>query len=90
MDTSDNSNSDELPQSASPQNPAEIHPAESQPAEELPGVSSPQPSLMAEFLEFLKHNKKWWLLPLLLSLLVLGLLVFLSGSGALVFLYPLG
>jgi len=57
---------------------------------EIPGIDSPQPSLVAEFFEFLKHNKKWWLAPLLISLLILGLLVVLSGSGAFVFLYPLG
>ena len=39
-------------------------------------------SLAAEFWDFLKHNKKWWLLPILIVVLALGALVFLSGSGA--------
>ena len=38
---------------------------------------------------FLKHNKKWWLLPLLLALLLLGLLVVLSGTGLAPFIYTL-
>jgi len=46
-------------------------------------------SLAGEFLEFLKHNKKWWLLPIILILLGLGLLVLLSSSAAAPFIYPL-
>lgn len=46
-------------------------------------------SLVREFLDFLKHNKKWWLLPVLVILLGLGLLIFLSGTAAAPFIYPL-
>jgi hypothetical protein len=46
-------------------------------------------SLVGEFFIFLKHNKKWWLLPILLLLLALGLLVILSGSSIAPFIYPL-
>ena len=46
-------------------------------------------SLVGEFMEFLKHNKKWWLLPILLILLGLGLLVLLSSSAVAPFIYPL-
>ena len=45
--------------------------------------------LVAEFWEFLKHNKKWWLLPILIVIGVLGLLVFLAGTGLAPFVYPL-
>jgi len=39
---------------------------------------------------FMKQNKKWWLLPLLVTLLVFGLLIFLSGSSCLApFIYTL-
>ena len=44
-------------------------------------------SLVSEFWDFLKHNKKWWLLPIILVVLALGALVFLSGSGAAPFIY---
>ena len=38
----------------------------------------------------MKQNKKWWLLPLLLTLLVFGLLIFLSsGTGLAPFIYTL-
>jgi len=46
-------------------------------------------SLPAEFWYFLKHNKKWWLLPILITLLILGLLVLLGGTAIAPFIYPL-
>jgi hypothetical protein len=48
-----------------------------------------RPSLLAEFLYFLRYNKKWWLLPILIALLLLGLLVLLGGSAIAPFIYPL-
>ena len=48
---------------------------------------SPSPSLLAEFWEFLRHNKKWWLLPILIVLMLFGVLIFLSGTGAAPFIY---
>lgn len=47
------------------------------------------PGLVAEFWDFLKHNKKWWLTPIVLALLLLGLLVLLGGSSAAPFIYTL-
>jgi hypothetical protein len=43
----------------------------------------------AEFLDFLGENKKWWLLPILLIMILFSALVFLSGSGAAPFIYTL-
>ncbi len=48
-----------------------------------------RPSLIAEFWGFLGHNKKWWLLPIIFLLLVLGLLVLMSSSALAPFIYPL-
>jgi len=45
------------------------------------------PTLLGEFWEFLCHNKKWWLLPILIVLLVFGVLIVLSGTGAAPFIY---
>ena len=45
--------------------------------------------LVAEFWDFLKHNKKWWLLPILLVIVLLSALVVLSATGAAPFIYPL-
>jgi hypothetical protein len=48
-----------------------------------------QPGIVAEFIDFLAHNKKWWLLPILLVVGLLGLLAIFAGSGAAPFIYTL-
>lgn len=45
--------------------------------------------IVGEFTDFLLHNKKWWLTPIVLVLLLVGLLVVLSGTGAAPFIYTL-
>ncbi len=46
-------------------------------------------SLVGEFWHFLKHNKKWWLLPIVLVLLLLGAIVLLAGTSAAPFIYTI-
>jgi hypothetical protein len=46
-------------------------------------------SFLRELWEFVKHNKKWWLLPTLAVILLLGLLVLLSGTSLAPFIYSL-
>jgi hypothetical protein len=48
-----------------------------------------RPSLLADFWMFLKTNKKWWLLPILIVLGLLGALVLLSSTAIAPFIYPL-
>ena len=48
-----------------------------------------QPGFFREFLSFLAHNKKWWMIPLVMMILLLGLLVMLGGTGAAPFIYTL-
>ncbi len=48
-----------------------------------------QPGLAAEFIDFLAHNKKWWLLPILLVVGLVGLLAVFAGTGAAPFIYTL-
>ena len=38
---------------------------------------------------FLRHNKKWWLMPILVVLLLFGLLLMASGSAVAPFIYTL-
>jgi hypothetical protein len=45
--------------------------------------------IIGEFLSFLKHNKKWWLGPIVLVLVLLGVLLILWGTGAAPFIYTL-
>ena len=46
-------------------------------------------SLVREFWDFLKHNKKWWLTPIILVFLLVGALVMLSATGVGPFIYAL-
>jgi hypothetical protein len=45
--------------------------------------------LIGEFWGFLKHNKKWWLLPILVVLLAVGILAVLVATPAAPFIYTL-
>ncbi|MFM8479223.1 MAG: DUF5989 family protein [Planctomycetaceae bacterium] len=47
------------------------------------------PSIVREFAAFLRAEKKWWLAPLLLVLLLFAGLIALSGSAAAPFIYSL-
>jgi hypothetical protein len=49
----------------------------------------PSASLLGELWQFLRLTGKWWLVPVLVALLLLGAAVWLSGSGAAPFLYTL-
>ena len=45
--------------------------------------------IVSEFWDFLRENKKWWLAPIVISILGLGLLVLLGGTAAAPFIYTL-
>ena len=47
-------------------------------------------SLIKEFFLFVKHEKKWWLVPLLAVLFLVGALIVFAGTSPLApFIYPL-
>ncbi len=47
-------------------------------------------SILKEFWGFLKTRKKWWLLPIIIMLVLLGLLIVLTEGSALApFIYTL-
>ncbi len=48
-----------------------------------------QPGLLREFWDFLRVNRKWWLLPVLITLLVLGAFLLLSSTAFAPFIYTL-
>jgi hypothetical protein len=50
---------------------------------------APRGGFLRELWGFLAQNKKWWLLPILILLLLFGLLVILSGTGLAPFIYTL-
>ena len=45
--------------------------------------------LAREILGFLRETKKWWLTPIILAVLLLGILVTLGATGAAPFIYTL-
>ncbi len=45
--------------------------------------------LLWEFIEFMKHNKKWRLTPIILVLLLFGLLILIGGSASAPFIYTI-
>lgn len=49
----------------------------------------PPPGVVREFLLFLRSNKKFWLLPLLSALLLIGLVALLGSTAAAPFIYSL-
>ncbi len=45
--------------------------------------------IVAEFWGFLKQNKKWWLVPILLAFVLVGVLLVVGGGAAMPFIYTL-
>jgi hypothetical protein len=58
------------------------------PESEFERIAS-DPGFLAEFWDFLRHNKKWWLLPILIVLFLIGVLILLSGTAVAPFIYTL-
>jgi len=46
-------------------------------------------SVVGDFIDYLKVNKKWWLLPILSTLFLIGVLLLLSTTAAAPFIYTL-
>jgi len=49
----------------------------------------PRRGLLRELAGFLRHNRKYWMAPLILILLLVGLLILVAGSSIAPFIYPL-
>ena len=46
-------------------------------------------SLLGEFIAMMKENKKYWLLPIVVVLLLFGVLIILGSTAAAPFIYTL-
>ncbi|MDP7206931.1 MAG: DUF5989 family protein [Pirellulaceae bacterium] len=55
----------------------------------LADAETSQAGLVMEFVDFLKYNKKWWLIPILLVMALIAVLVVISASGGAPFIYAL-
>ncbi|PYX56626.1 MAG: hypothetical protein DMG76_14315 [Acidobacteria bacterium] len=51
--------------------------------------SSRETSFLAELWALMRHQRKYWLVPIVVVLLMLGLLVSLSGTAVAPFIYTL-
>jgi hypothetical protein len=60
-----------------------------QPQQKLEDIQPPTGGMLGEFWYFLRTNKKWWLLPILIVLLLFGALMILSGTAVAPFIYTL-
>jgi len=49
----------------------------------MPKKTSKNYSLLGELWEFMRVRKKWWLLPIVIMLALVGVLIFVSHSSAL-------
>lgn len=47
------------------------------------------PGVVREFWDFLRYNKKWWLTPIVVIMLLFGALILMSGTAAAPFIYTL-
>ena len=52
-------------------------------------AESRRTGFVAEFFGFLRQNRKWWMLPMLVVILLLGALVLLGGTPLAPFIYTL-
>jgi hypothetical protein len=53
------------------------------PESEFSRAASERPTtFFGEFWQFIRHNKKWWLTPIIVTLLLVAVLIVLAGSGA--------
>ena len=48
-----------------------------------------QAGILKEFILFLRYNKKYWMIPILITLLALAVLVLLGGTAIAPFIYTL-
>ena len=59
-------------------------------ADEFQQAGQQEPlNLVQEFLLFVRENKKWWLIPILLVFGLVSLLVMFGSTGAAPFVYTL-
>ena len=52
-------------------------------------AGEPEPGVVVEIIDFLKYNKKWWLAPIVIVLVLVGGVALLGGTAAAPFIYTL-
>ena len=52
-------------------------------------AEAPAPGIVVELWHFMRSNKKWWLIPIVAMLLLVGGFIMLTGTAAGSFIYTL-
>ena len=52
-------------------------------------AKSPQPGILAELTQFMIHSKRWWLVPLMAVLLIMGLMILVTNTAIIPGIYML-
>ena len=64
--------------------------ADSREGQQFARLSQDQPpGIVEEFVDFLRHNKRWWLTPIILIMLLKSLLIVLTNTAVAPFIYVL-
>lgn len=56
--------------------------------EPKPGIEK-NPGFLRDLVQFMRQNRKWWLIPIVVVMLTLGALLILASTGAAPFIYTL-
>jgi hypothetical protein len=48
-----------------------------------------QRTFVSELWQFVSHNRRWWMIPILVAVLLFGILLVLGGTGIAPFIYTL-
>jgi hypothetical protein len=54
-----------------------------------PNEFKKNPGFLRDLVMFIKNNKKWYLIPVIVSIFLLGILIALGSTGAAPFIYTL-
>lgn len=77
------------PQSSAPGTDGKTVSPEERAARFAAAAQEEQPGIVAEFIEFLRESKAWWLTPIIIVLLLLGVLLWFAGSAVAPFIYTI-
>jgi hypothetical protein len=77
------------PTPVSQKDASEEEPAEATSSFQELADSDQQPGIVREFIEFLGESKSWWLTPIIVVLLLVGVLIVLSSTVVAPFIYPI-
>ena len=52
-------------------------------------AEEPQHGILREMIGLLRYNRKWWMVPIIIGLLLAGVIVVLGGTAIAPFIYTL-